>query len=277
MGGLDGNEPDGDEIDGDAPPRRAWRRPLIAGVSVAALAGLAAAYLTHARSSPPPTVHAPAPSSSAPASSAAATEPRAGAPSTSVNLDEARRLSGRYQVKPLDGSVVWHVTAHPNDPRLKRQVWGQNCKFYRACPKPRVLPHCKPGRTAATWESVRERAQSLQGTRVEISGKLDVGPPDATTAMWCFPPCCRRGGAPIVLDNREQDPVLENSSHALGLEGYLCEGDESKGCCNVLADGREVIATGRLEPMPGSIEMHQLVWQLRDLSVCVVTPAVTTR
>ena len=39
---------------------------------------------------------------------------------------------------------------------------------------------------------------------------------------------------------------------------------------------REVIATGRLEPMPGSIESHELLWQLHDVKLCVVTPALTT-
>lgn len=76
-----------------------------------------------------------------------------------------------------------------------------------------------------------------------------------------------------MLDNRGTAAELENGEHALGLAGYDCHGDDSKGCCKVIADGRLVIAKGRLAETAGSIESHEPLWELREASLCTLPVA----
>jgi len=77
-----------------------------------------------------------------------------------------------------------------------------------------------------------------------------------------------------MLDNRGEAQVLESWEHTLRLVGHECTGDESKGCCNVIADGRAVIATGRLTRNPSGSTggCGSPLWQLEDARLCTLSP-----
>jgi len=86
--------------------------------------------------------------------------------------------------------------------------------------------------------------------------------------------CCHQIGTSVVLDNRGIAAELENAEHALGLVGCECRGDDSKGCCTVIADGRAVIAKGRLVESAG-LESRAPLRELREASLCALTAAPT--
>jgi hypothetical protein len=136
------------------------------------------------------------------------------------------------------------------------------------------MPACKVGEHAQSWEELRGRAKQLSGSVVAVSGQLDLSAEMVSVASAChLGACCHQIGTSVVLDNRGTAAELENSEHALGLAGYECYGDDSKGCCNVIADGRAVIAKGRLVEAAGGVESREPLWELREGSLCTLPAA----
>ncbi|HEY5375813.1 MAG TPA: hypothetical protein VIK01_19175 [Polyangiaceae bacterium] len=205
-----------------------------------------------------------------------AEEPVSTQTSASVKLDERRRERDRVEITDLHGSSAWFERERP-DAELPTVRWAENCWIHRACPAPRAMPACKAGEHAQSWEALRGQTAQLSGSVVAISGQLDLSAEMVVPASACrLGACCHQIGFSVVLDNRGGAAELENSEHALGLAGYGCYGDDSKRCCNVLADGRAVIAKGRLVASAGRIEWREPLWELREASLCTLAAAPTT-
>jgi hypothetical protein len=202
-------------------------------------------------------------------------EPASTQASAELTLDERRRQDERMGILDLHGSSTCFERKRP-DAEFPNVRWAANCWIHRACPVPRALPACKPDEHAQSWEALRGQAQQLSGSVVAIGGQLDL-----STEMVFLPTACRLGacchqmGLSVVIDNRGSATELENSEHALGLAGYECYGDDSKGCCNVLADGRAVIAKGRLLATTARAESREPLWELREASLCTLAAAPT--
>jgi hypothetical protein len=206
-----------------------------------------------------------------------AEEPAPTPASASVKLDEQRREHERMAVADLHASSTWFERKRA-DAELPNVRWAANCRIHRTCPAPRALPACKAGEHAPSWEALRGQAKQLSGRVVAISGQLDLSAETVRVASACrLGACCHSIGTSVVLDNRGSTADLENSEHALGLAGYECYGDDSKGCCNVLADGRAVIAKGRLVATAGRVEWREPLWELREASLCTLAAAPTAR
>jgi len=190
-----------------------------------------------------------------------------------VMPDERQRNRERMEIAVLHGSSTWFERKRA-DAELPQVQWAANCGIHRACPAPWAIPACKIGEHAQSWEELRGRAKQLSGSVVAVSGQLDLSAEMVTVAMAChLGACCHQLGTRVVLDNRGTAAELENSEHALGLAGYECHGDDSKGCCNVIANGRAVIARGRLVETGGGVELHEPLWELRDGSLCTLPGA----
>ncbi|HEY1534498.1 MAG TPA: hypothetical protein VGF76_10780 [Polyangiaceae bacterium] len=205
---------------------------------------------------------------------AKAEEPAATQASAIVKLDERRREEERMAITDLHGST-WFERKRA-DAELPNVRWAANCWIHRACPAPRALPACKAGEHAQSWEELRGQAKQLSGSIVAISGQLDLSVPTLLQPLACrLGVCCHQRGTSVVLDNRGSATELESSEHALNIVGYGCRGDDSKGCCNVLADGRAVIAKGRLVASAGRVEWREPLWELREASLCALAAAPT--
>lgn len=202
-------------------------------------------------------------------------EPASTRASGIVQLDERRRERERMKIADLHGSSTWFERKRP-DVELPNVRWAANCWIHRACPARRAIPACKAGEHAQSWEELRGQAKQLSGSVVAISGQLDLSAEMVSLPSACrLGACCHQVGSSVVLDNRGGAAELENSEHALGLAGYECYGDDSKGCCQVIADGRAVIAKGRLVESAGRVESREPLWELREASLCTLAAAPT--
>jgi hypothetical protein len=202
---------------------------------------------------------------------------RAEPASPHITLDERRREHERMAIADLRGTSTWFERKRP-DAEYPNVPWATNCWTHRACPVSRALPACNADEHAQSWEALRERAQQLSGSVVAISGQLDLSAEMVSLPSACrLGACCHQLGTSVMLDNRGSATELESSEHALGLAGYECYGDDSKGCCNVLADGRAVIAKGRLVATAGGIESREPLWELREASLCTLTATATAK
>ena len=189
--------------------------------------------------------------------------------SASARADERRREAERMEIAAvLHSSTTWFQRERA-DAELPKVRWAAKCQIHRACPAARAMPTCKVSERARSWEELRGRAKQLSGSLVAVTGQLDLSGELIVVAMAChLGACCHQFGTSVVLDNRGGAAELENSEHALGLAGYGCSGDDSKGCCDVIADGRAVVAEGRLVGTARSIESHEPLWELREASLC---------
>ena len=194
-----------------------------------------------------------------------------GSASASVRADERRREGERMEIAAvLHGSTTWFERKRA-DAELPKVRWAANCRIHRACPAARAMAACKVGEHAQSWEELRGRAKQLSGSVVAVSGQLDLSAEGVLVPVAChLGACCHQFYTSVVLDNRGTAAELENREHALGLAGYECYGDDSKGCCNVIADGRAVIAKGRLVETARGIESHEPLWELREASLCTL-------
>ena len=103
-------------------------------------------------------------------------------------------------------------------------------------------------------------------------GKHEVRALDAqhreieTYAVGCAPrtKCCNGGSSDVVLDS----PV----GATLQLGGLGCNGDDSQLCCDVLAHGQWVLASGRLRAHPFS-RPDFIRWHLKMPQFALVAEA----
>jgi hypothetical protein len=136
--------------------------------------------------------------------------------------------------------------------------WAASCLVRTGCSfGPAPLPACAADLLAPEWSETSEQAGSLAEQIVSVRGPLSVGT-WITTAMGCIDSggrgCCNQVGAPIHIGS-------------LYLEGFFCGGDDSRICCNARADGRTVVATGRLEPARPEDEGTER-WKLKEVKLC---------
>jgi hypothetical protein len=101
-----------------------------------------------------------------------------------------------------------------------------------------------------------EEANALDGTRVALSGPLELDDGAFSSMVACAPGTC--------CNEIEKNVVLGERPHALKLDGLTCRGDESRLCCNVLAHGQSVIVSGTLR------RVGPIWWELEDASLCEV-------
>ena len=169
------------------------------------------------------------------------------------------------------------------------KTWSSRYLINHGCHKaPVALPTCTAGLTGETWSSLAPRASTLRGTTVTIRDRLVVGPPadfghasndlhasfptvtcDATR-ISSFPGTNSLG---CFLGHRHM--ALGDGPNSLRIGDktwtFHCVGDESRLCCNTLAFGQTVIATGVLD---GSEDMG---WSLGlTASVCEISDQANT-
>ncbi len=141
-------------------------------------------------------------------------------------------------------------------------AWDDGCLARRGCPSPaKVLRHCAEGTQAESWSEMAAHADQRVAQKIVVRGKL-VLQGQLTTAQGCPTPlvCCNGASSDVVLDS----PVA-----TLQLGGLGCEGDDSQLCCDVLAHGQWVVASGRLGPHPFS-RPDAMRWLLKDPDICIV-------
>lgn len=147
----------------------------------------------------------------------------------------------------------------PTDPT----GWSAGCMIHRGCTlAPSPLTACAANVTPTDWAELLASVTALSGQLVSVRGVLGVSG-GGMTLMGCSAPdgraCCNHSNAQVVLGG---------ASTTLSLEGFFCTGDESAQCCNAPAYGETVIATGRLEPLPGEVGPSQPTWKLSGVSLC---------
>lgn len=150
--------------------------------------------------------------------------------------------------------------------------WDSGCRIHRPCARDwSKPPRCGSMPAAVPWASALPDAGVPGGVAVSVSGKLFAGPVGMTGGA-CFhgdlltgvpaepntTACCNDAWAPIVLVSGDVP---------LRLEGLACRGDDSRSCCNVVAEGQSVVATGTLVWID---EHDEPAWMLRDPVLCAL-------
>jgi hypothetical protein len=148
--------------------------------------------------------------------------------------------------------------------------WNDSCDVRFGCERDvAALPGCAAHKTGRPWSELIADAKKLQGTMVEVRGRLFVGRrsrrgitvtaagPVETPPDTCSPgQCCNHEIRPIVIAD---DPAgVDEGVRAGELD---CRGDDSRLCCNGPAYGQPVIATGKLTPSYGS-------WTIAPAELC---------
>jgi hypothetical protein len=145
---------------------------------------------------------------------------------------------------------------------------GPSCLIQRGCTlKAARPPPCAPGATAgaatapSTWAALGGAANQRAGQVVSVIGTLEVGPSIVWGVGCAANECCSKVRAPIVMGGDG------SSGGPLAIESMLCSGDETRMCCNLVADGQQVLATGRL--IAYDANALDLKWKLADATLCV--------
>jgi hypothetical protein len=142
---------------------------------------------------------------------------------------------------------------------------GPSCLIQRGCTlKAARPPPC--ARTAAAsapsaWAALGGAADRLAGQVVSVTGALEVGPSIVWGVGCAANECCSKVRAPIVIGG------AGSAGGPLAIESMLCAGDETRMCCNLVADGEQVLATGRL--IAYDANALDLKWKLADATLCV--------
>ena len=118
------------------------------------------------------------------------------------------------------------------------------------------VKRCERGQAARAWSTLGAEANALDGTRVALSGPLELDDGAFSSMVACARRTCCNGV--------EKNVVLGERPHALTLDGLSCRGDESRLCCNVIARGQSVIVSGTLR------RFGPIWWKLEDASLCEV-------
>jgi hypothetical protein len=147
---------------------------------------------------------------------------------------------------------------------------AQDCQIHRPCPRPfKSLATCPSGERAPPWSDVARAGERWRGKKIRLTGRLFAGAggiamgacgsldPDASSA-GAPPPCCNSSFFPIVL---------VSNGRVIRVEGFDCQGDESRACCNLAASGEQVIGMGTLE----HAEREPLGWVLRNPELCLLS------
>jgi hypothetical protein len=137
--------------------------------------------------------------------------------------------------------------------------WKAGCLIHQACPaSSRVIKPCPKGKKVRPWSELSADAAALTGTQIEVSGSLMVASAHLEAMFACGRnQCCHHDPLRILL---------AGSPSTLDLASFGCRGDDSRRCCDVFADGRSVIATGKLQ-RPSALTVLS-AWQLTDVSLC---------
>ena len=160
-----------------------------------------------------------------------------------ANPPPPEMVAKRFAFGPNASATAAVVDADP-PPNVS---WAESCRIRQACREaPPTLPTCPPGTPGEPWTALAPKASAFAGQTVRVRGTLSVGPLDARSiaddrelgAPPCRPgECCQSNFRLVILGGAEE------TLHLLGL---ACAGDDSRLCCNALALGQTVIATGRL-------------------------------
>ena len=136
----------------------------------------------------------------------------------------------------------------PVDSPGSGKPWGTSCLIRRSCERvARSIPACPAGTNGLSVEA----AASLpaDGRIVSVQGPLQLGD-SWTTLVGCsesdpvtgkpreVAACCNTVTRTIV--------VGEGRAKGVRLDGLRCIGDESRVCCDLVASGQMVVATGKL-------------------------------
>jgi hypothetical protein len=134
-------------------------------------------------------------------------------------------------------------------------------QIHRACAlKLASMPACAKGVSAPSWTELATDAERLAGTQVAVSGRLFLAHGIFSSGVSCQPGVCCNGLRHKV--------VIEGAPNDLALESFVCEGDDSRLCCNVFASGQSVVVNGRLTR--ATVAGPPAGWQISNGSLCVV-------
>lgn len=208
------------------------------------------------------------PSSSSPAPNAAAGARPGGGAAAASALGRPQGNSAAAGGSAPD--VVAAPAARPARERLKAQrsgsqlvvqtqaKWARPCKIHNKCAVTApALVRCEASKPAEPWSTLADQAEQHVDSRLSVSGRLVLDDSVFSTAVACAAgQCCNHVSVRAVLAG----PVVD-----VELVGLGCAGDESRLCCNVSAEGQQVVATGRLRRAEAS-----KAWQLVDASLCAL-------
>ena len=136
-------------------------------------------------------------------------------------------------------------------------AWEPSCLIRQGChTSPAPLPACT-GKRARDWSEVWSQPDAFAGKTVELRGPLGVG-----GLMSTMKGCGGGRGARACCNGTGGEVVLGGAPQLLILEGFHCNGDESRQCCNAPAYGQTVVAGGRLERIGSG-------WTLKKTRLCV--------
>jgi hypothetical protein len=136
-------------------------------------------------------------------------------------------------------------------PAPQGKSWPASYAIYRRCALAvQTISKCPAGTTGEPWSNLAPRAWALLGQRITVRDRMVVG-------TWTTRSRPGIGQGSIVLG--DGDPPLSLR------DGYDCEGDESRLCCDLPAFGQTVVATGTL--------WRNNEWLLRDLTICEIDGA----
>jgi hypothetical protein len=148
-------------------------------------------------------------------------------------------------------------------------AWDGTCNIHFGCERDApALPACAAHKTGRPWSELLADAKKLQGTTVEVSGRLYVGRaqrgitvtsagPVQSAPGTCGPgQCCNRESRPIVIAGG-----ADGANEGVQAGDLNCRGDDSRLCCNGPAYGQPVIATGTLTWTYG-------LWRISPAELC---------
>jgi len=155
-------------------------------------------------------------------------------------IEFAKAISGRYVLN-----------------RSRHGGWNATCSILQPLPAAlKPLPRCADDLAFKPWPELSRDPDALVGKHLVVSGVLGASSAVFSTLVACGAgSCCNGRGAEILLDA----PDVQ-----LALAGLSCHGDESRLVCDAPADGRTLVASGKLE----RTRDRSPPWHLVDVTLC---------
>jgi hypothetical protein len=141
--------------------------------------------------------------------------------------------------------------------------FSASCQVRKKCAfGPAPLPACAADLHVEDWSALWGSAKSRVGEVIHVRGAVAVGAVSSTMRgcglLRDGQRCCNWSSGPVVLGD----------APALSLDRLFCAGDDSSVCCNAPAYGDTLIATGRLESNPGTMDHRLLGYKLTGVTLC---------
>jgi hypothetical protein len=161
-------------------------------------------------------------------------------------------------------------TPYPIDARkIGEYRWDEGCLIHRPCKGPFYdLPPCPRDIKTSILPVAAALPPGIE-IPVRVAGRLQFGEGGVTMrgcgAGWAYQwdapeHCCNKSWLETILVG-ERSPSFE-------LPNLGCQGDESRVCCNVVAAGQRVVATGVMRLLTSGVERR---WAFRGgVEICAL-------